>query len=165
MKQAVAKCPWADFKYFKNTIPSLLDSGSMVSIVRQDYFDHYIKPNIGPAKGQDVSAHNLFKLKGSNEGDILITYFDMNVKFLGLQVPKGGFLFAKIPTDLLVQDKILNCFAKWGMEPDEKSTSGDQQKYTDTVFENFECLTCVDQLLFTLLCVYYYTDMKTTVRN
>ena len=46
---------------------SLLDSGSMVSLVQHDNFDYFIRLKLGHAKGPEPSFHILFKLKGVNE--------------------------------------------------------------------------------------------------
>ena len=85
---------------------SLLDSGSMVSLVQQSYFDQSIKQKLGPARGLEVILHSLFDLKGANTGNIPITrYFEMNVAFLGLKVPKDGFCVAMDPSELLKTKK------------------------------------------------------------
>ena len=87
-------------------LASLLDSESVVSLVRQSYFDQYIKSKLEPARGPEANLHNLFDLKGANGGDIPITkYFEMDVIFLGLRVPKVGFLIVKDPSDLLQTKK------------------------------------------------------------
>ena len=49
---------------------SLLDSGSMVSLVQQSYFDQNIQPKLGPPKETKAAWHNLFNLKGANGSDI-----------------------------------------------------------------------------------------------
>ena len=50
--------------------------------------------------------HNLFDLKGVNGGDIpIMRYFEMDSAFLGLRVPKVGFLVVKDPSDLLQTKK------------------------------------------------------------
>ena len=41
MKRAVAKCPSIELKVMGESVPSLLDSGSMVSLMRQDHFNRY----------------------------------------------------------------------------------------------------------------------------
>ena len=41
MKQAVAKCPSVKLKVMSESVPSLLDSGSMVSLMWQDHFNRY----------------------------------------------------------------------------------------------------------------------------
>ena len=102
MKQAVASSLRVNLEFMGKRLASLLDSGSMVSLVQQSYFDPNINPKVGPARGLEASSHNLFDLKGANGGDIPITrYFEMDVAFLGLRVPKVGFLVVKDPSDLL----------------------------------------------------------------
>ena len=102
MKQAVASSPKENLECMEKRLSSLLDSGSIVILVQQSYFDHNIKPKFGPARGLEPNSHNLFDLKDANGGDIPITrYFEMDVAFLGLRVPKVGFLVVKNPSDLL----------------------------------------------------------------
>ena len=106
MKQAVASNVKVNLECMGKRLASLLDSGSMVSMVQQSYFDQNIKPKLGPTNGPEANSHNLFDLKGTNEGDIPITrYFEMYVAFLGLRVPKVGFLVVKHPSDLLQTKK------------------------------------------------------------
>ena len=63
---------------------SLLEFGSKLSMVKQSYFDQYIKLKLGPAKGLEAIAHNFFDPKGANAGVIPITgHFEMALKFLG----------------------------------------------------------------------------------
>ena len=73
----------------------------MVSLVQQSYFDQNIKPKLGLARRPEANLHNLFDLKDANRGDILIMrYFEMDVAFLGLRVPKVRFLVVKDLSDL-----------------------------------------------------------------
>ena len=98
MKQAVASSPRDQPGMHGEKLASLLDSGSMVSLVQQSYFDQNIKPKLGPFRGPEATSHNLFDLKGVNGGDIpIMRYFEMDVAFLGLKVPKVGFLMVKRP--------------------------------------------------------------------
>ena len=106
MKQAVASSLKVNLECMGKRLASLLDSGSMVSLVQQNYFDHNIKPKLGPARGPEANLHNLFDLKGANGGDIpTIKYFEMDIAFLGLRVPKVGLLVVKDPIDLLQTKK------------------------------------------------------------
>ena len=41
MKQVVAKCPSITLKIMDESVPSLLDSSSMVSLMWQDHFNRY----------------------------------------------------------------------------------------------------------------------------
>ena len=70
MKQAVASHLRVNLECTQQKVTSLLDSGSMVSLVQQSYFEQNIKPKLGPARGQEANLHNLFDLKGVNGGDI-----------------------------------------------------------------------------------------------
>ena len=102
MRQAVASSPTVNLECMGKRLASLLDSGSMVSLVQQHYFDQNIKPKLGQARGPEANLHNLFDLRGANGGDIPITkYFEMDVAFLGLRGPNGGFLVVKDPSDLV----------------------------------------------------------------
>ena len=78
----------------------------MVSLVQQSYFDQNIKPKLETARGPEVNSHNLFDLKGVNGGDIPITrYFEKDIAFLGLRVPRVRFLVVKDPSALLKTKK------------------------------------------------------------
>ena len=106
MKQVVVSSLKVNLECMGKRLASLLDSGSMVSLVQQSYFDQNIKPKLEPASGPEANLHNLFDLKGANEGDIPVTkYFEMDVIFLGLRVPKVGCLVVKDPSDLLQTKK------------------------------------------------------------
>ena len=70
----------------------LLDSGKYGQSGPAELFwpKHQTKAGTGQRTG---GMHNLFDLKGANGGDIpIMRYFEMDVAFLGLRVPKVGFL-------------------------------------------------------------------------
>ena len=46
MQRAVAKCPKVCFSAHGIQIPSLLDSGSEVTLLQQSYFDQHILPKL-----------------------------------------------------------------------------------------------------------------------
>ena len=50
MKWAVAKCPSIELKIMGESVPSLLDSSSMVSLMWQDHFNRYFRLQLGPAE-------------------------------------------------------------------------------------------------------------------
>ena len=66
MKRAVAKCPKVNITIMGQNMPSLLNSGSMVSLMWQTYFNRYFRPQLGPAEGAVAEAHNLFDIKSVN---------------------------------------------------------------------------------------------------
>ena len=73
-------------------IPSLLDSGSEVTLLQWSYFDQHILSKIKPATGEKADAHNLFKLMVANDGQMPIKiYTELHFTFLGLKVPKWAY--------------------------------------------------------------------------
>ena len=96
MQRAVAKCPKVCISAHGIQIPSLLDSGSKVTLLRQSYFDQHILPKIKLATGEKADAHCLFKLTVANDGQMPIKmYTELDLTFLGLKVPKVGILIAE----------------------------------------------------------------------
>ena len=83
-------------------IPSLLDSGSMISLTWQTYFNSYVRLQLGPAEGAMAEVHNLFDLKSANGGRIpLSRNVKLDVEFLGLRVPRVRFLITQNPNEVL----------------------------------------------------------------
>ena len=84
------------------SVPSLLDSGSMVSLMRQDYFNRYFRLQLGPADGSVADTHHMFDLTSTSGGAIpLSRYVELDVEFIGLQVPRGRFLIIWNPNEVL----------------------------------------------------------------
>ena len=75
MKRAVAKCPKVNVTIMGENMPSLLDSGSMVSLMQQTYFNRYFRLQLGPVEGAVAEAHNLFDLKSANGGGIPLSRY------------------------------------------------------------------------------------------
>ena len=140
-------------------MPSLLDSGSIVSLMQQTYFNRYFRPWLGPAEGAVVEAHNLFDLKSVNGGGIpLSRYIELDVEVLGMKVPRVGFLITQNPNEVLDPEHKtrLPGIVEWNLVwlAYEEFT----KKHNPIVFENFECPEGVEPLLFSQLCIYYYAD-------
>ena len=72
MQHGVAKCPKVGISGLGIQIPSLLDSGSEVTLLRQSYFVQHILPKIKPATGEKANDHCLFKLTVANDGQMPI---------------------------------------------------------------------------------------------
>ena len=58
MQHAVAKCPKVCISAHGIQIPSLLDSSSEVTLLRQSYFDQHILPKIKLATGDGQKTSN-----------------------------------------------------------------------------------------------------------
>ena len=86
MQCAVAKCPKVCISAHGIQIPSLLDSGSEVTLLWQSYFDQHILPKIKPATGKKADTHCLFKLTVANDRQMPIKmYTELDLTFLGLK--------------------------------------------------------------------------------
>ena len=112
MQHAVAKCPKVCISAHGIQIPSLLNSGSEVTLLWQSYFDQHILPKINPAAGEKADAHNLFKLTVANDGQMPIKmYTELDLTFLGLKVPKVGILIVEEPNQVLDKNIRPDCLA------------------------------------------------------
>ena len=99
MKQAVAECLSIELKIMGESVPSQLDSSSMVSLMWQDHFNRYFRPQLGPAEGSVADTHHLFDLTSASGGAIpLSRYVELDVEFLGLPVPRVRFLITQFHT-------------------------------------------------------------------
>ena len=87
----------------------------------------------------------------------------MDVAFLGLRVPRVGFLVVKDPSDLLQTKKKTKLPGIIGWNLVRLEYQEFINKYPVKVFDNFQCPQNIDPLLFSQLCVYYYTDIRPAV--
>ena len=163
MQHAIAKCPKVCINARGIQIPSLLDSGSEVTLLWQSYFDQHILPKIKPATGEKADAHCLFKLTVANDGQMPIKmYTELDLTFLGLKVPKVGVLIAEEPNQVLDKKHqtrlpgIIGWNFKW--------LSYDMfiKKYGTTGFDSFICPKGVNPLLFSQLCIYHHFNVWKT---
>ena len=82
MKQAVAKCPNIELRIMDKSVSSLLDSSSMVSLMWQDHFKRYFRPQLGPAAGSVADADHMFDLTSASGGGIpLSRYVELDMEF------------------------------------------------------------------------------------
>ena len=159
MKQTVAKCPSIKLKTMGESVPSLLDSGSMVSLMWQDHFNWYFRLQLLPAEGLVADAHHLFNLTSASGGAILLSrYIELDVEFLGLQVSRVGFLITQNPNKALDPDHKTRLPRIVGWNLVKLAYQEFLKKYNINVFEDFECPDAVNPLLFSQLCIYYYAD-------
>ena len=102
MQRAVATCPKINMACERKVIPSLLDSGSQVTLICQSFFEQEILPNIKPADGEKAKAHQPFQLTAANNGKLPISmYVELDLDFLGIVVTKVGVLITQEPNELL----------------------------------------------------------------
>ena len=70
IQQAVAKCPKISISSMGVQIPSLLDSGSKVSLIHYSHFKEHLLPKIEDPMGEKSEAHVLFNLTAANDGQL-----------------------------------------------------------------------------------------------
>ena len=101
MQRAVARSPKVCISAHGIQIPSLLDLGSDVMLLRQAYFEKHL-PRIQEATGEKAEAHQLFHLTVANNGQLPVKmYTELDINFLGLKVPNVGVLIVDDPTQVL----------------------------------------------------------------
>ena len=65
-------------------MPSLLGSGSNISIICQAYFNEYLLPKVKTPMGEKADDNSVFHLTVVNDGQIPIKYYvEFDVNLLG----------------------------------------------------------------------------------
>ena len=102
LQRAVSQCPSITMEFLGLKVPSLLDSGSMVMLIHEAYFNKHILPLLGGSAEELAEAHLLFHLSATNNQDMPVSkYFEADVTILGFCVPSVGFLVIKDPNTVL----------------------------------------------------------------
>ena len=136
----------------------LLDSGSKCTLMNELYFKDHIKHRLLPSSGLYNNSHNLFYLKGVEEGHILLTrHFEVDIKVGGQLVHHVGILVKK--------DKVPLMDSK-GRKAKTSALLGSNlicialNEFCETFGEEplrlFECPIGISPLWFSTLCLYYY---------
>ena len=74
------------------SVPSLLDSGWMVSLMWQDHLNRYFRLHLELVEGSMADAYHMFHLtSASGEAIPLSSYVELGMEFLGLPVPRLDF--------------------------------------------------------------------------
>ena len=109
MQCAVAKSPKVCISAHGIQIPSLLDLGSEVMLLRQSYFEKHLLPKIQAATSEKADAHQLFHLTVANDGQLPVKmYTELDINFLGLKVPNVGILIVEDPSQVLDKNASLS---------------------------------------------------------
>ena len=84
MHQAVALCLEIIMNIKGKPTRSLLDSGSVCILMNESYFKENIEHHLLPSSGMYNNSHNLFNLKGVEEGHVPLTrHFECDIKVGG----------------------------------------------------------------------------------
>ena len=163
MQRAIVKFPKVCINAHRIQIPSLLDSGSEVTLLRQSYFNQYILPKNKLATGEKADAHCLFKLTVANDGQMLIKmYTELDLTFLGLKVPKVGVLIAEELNQVLDKKHQTRLPGIIGWNLIWLSYDVFIKKYGTTGFDSFICPEGFNPLLFSQLCIYHHSNVRKT---
>ena len=79
----MATCPRINMGCGRKVIPSLLDSGSQVTLIHQSFFEQEILPHIEPTNGEKAKAHQLFQLTAANNGKLRFHVCRIGFRFSG----------------------------------------------------------------------------------
>ena len=102
MQCAVAKSPKVSISAYGIQIPSLLDLGSEMTLLKQSYFHQYLLPKIKLMMSKMANATQLFNLTLTNDGQLPVKmYTKLDMTFLGLKVPNVGMLVVEDPSQVL----------------------------------------------------------------
>ena len=165
LEKAVAPCPKINILIMDQKPRSLLDSGSMVTLMTQSYFEECLKSKILEPQPGGINAHNLFNLKGVGENQVpLNRYFTCDITIRGVVVPDVGVLVKTdrvLTTSKGVKTKVPVII---GCNVFKHAVRKLIQEYGETALELFECPKEIDPLFFSCVELYYFSehDRKTT---
>ena len=81
-QRSVATCPKVNMGCRRKKIPSLLDSGSQVTLLHQSYFEWQILPHIRPSHEEKAEAYQLFQLTAAEHGKLPVSmYVGLDLNF------------------------------------------------------------------------------------
>ena len=84
MQRAVSQCPAVPMDLLGRQVPSLLDSGSMVTLIHEGYFVKNIQPLLNKSSSKLAEAHSMFQLSAANNEIMPVSkYFEADVTLLG----------------------------------------------------------------------------------
>ena len=102
MQGAMVTCPKVNMGCARKRIPSLLDSGSQVTLICQSFLEQKILPHIRQSDGEKAEVHQLFQWTAANNGKLpIFIYVGLDLDFLGIVVPKVRVLITQECNELL----------------------------------------------------------------
>ena len=100
---------------WKKGIPSLLDSGTQVTLICQicqGYIEREVLPHIVPSSREKAEAHQLVQVTAVNNGKLSVSmYVELDVDFLGIVVPNVGLSLLRNPMSSWMNDIEPKCQA------------------------------------------------------
>ena len=167
MEQAVAPCPEIIMSIKGHRIRALLDMGSEVTLMNESYYTQNIEQLIPTVEQDHLNAHNLFNLKGVEDGCVPLTkYFAVDIEVGGKLVHDIGVL-VKADTLALTDSKgkTTRAQAILGCNLIRKGMQEFIREFGQPCLELFECPIGVDPLYFSTLCVYFYAERQRLINQ
>ena len=157
LKRAVSQCPSITMEFLGLKVPSLLDSGSMVMLICEAYFNKHILPLLHGSAEELAEAHLLFHLSAANNQDMPVSkYFEADVMILGFRVPSVGFLVVKDPNTLLEPQYSTQTPRVIGCNLIRLGCKEFRKVFGFEAFETFTCPKEVHPLIFAQMCTLYH---------
>ena len=157
MQRALSGCPKVTLDVMGKGVPSLLDSGSMVTLIWEGYFEKNILPLLKASLGELSEAHLLFKLSAANNSAMsVLRYFEADIKLLGFPVPQVGFLVVRDPNKLLEPQHSTQLLGVIGCNLIQLGCKEFGRIHGFEPLENFHCPSSIHPVLFTQFCSYYH---------
>ena len=157
LNRAVSQCLSISIEILGQKIPSLLDSGSMVMLIREQYFNKNILPLLKKSTGNLTEAHSLFQLSAANNEVMPVSrYFESDVTLLGFTIPHVGFLVVKDPNTLLEPQHSTQLLGVIGCNLIQLGCEEFGKVYGFQAFEEFHCPVNVHPVVFAQMCSFYH---------
>ena len=161
MQQAVAPCPEIVMSIKGKPTRSLLDSSSEVTLVNESYYKEHIEHRILPSSGSYNNSHNLFSLRGIEEGHVpLSKHFECNIEVGGQLVHRIGILVKKDKIPLVdSKGRKAKTPALLGSNLIRIAVNEFCETFGEDCLRLFECPKGISPLWFSTLCLYYYAHI------
>ena len=161
MQQAVAPCPEIVMSIKGKPTRSLLDSGSEVTLVNESYYREHIEHRLLPSSGSYNNSHNLFSLRGVEEGHVpLSKHFECDIEVGGQLVHRVGILVKKDKIPLVdSKGRKAKTPALLGSNLIRIAVNEFCELFGEDCLRLFECPKGISPLWFSTLCLYYYAHI------
>ena len=161
MHQAVAPCPEININIKGKSTTSLLDSGSIVTLMNKSYFKEHIEHRLSPSSGMYNNSHNLSNLKGVEEGHVPLTrHFECDIQVGGQIIHRVGILIKKYKVPLNdSKGRSARTPALIGSNLISLMLNESCKTHGEECIHLFECPVGISPLWFSTLCLYYFTHV------
>ena len=160
-QQAVAPCPEIVMSIKGKPTRSLLDSSSEVTLINESYYKEHIEHRLLPSSGSYNNSHNLFSLRGIEEGHVpLSKHFECDIEVGGQLVHRVGILVKKDKIPLIdSKGRKAKTPALLGSNLIRIAVNEFCETFGEDCLRLFKCPKGISPLWFSTLCLYYYAHI------